>query len=446
MGTKLRRGYYWRGGVIWVRADPVTRKQRSTGCRDPKAAELWRAEREKIASNPDYAASLTATLGNWVVKVLEIKRAGRSAGTLHMYEVKLGHLARLWGADLPLAGITAERVDDYIATRQGEGAKNNTIARELTGLRQILRHAKRGRAFHGTLDQILPVGFSSDYQPVKRTLLREDLPKLLAALRNDTERAWVSFVLATAADVGDVDRALPTDFDPVRNVVRIRGTKTESRDDEIPILPHVQDLFAFAHAHLPISWPRASKGLGEACKRAGLPHLSPKDLRRTAASWLVAAGADQRNVGRFLRHKSDAMVRKVYGQLTATQLGSLLESHSKTLQSAHGPLAEQADAGDLKGNPAPDVEWNSAKASSKRGSNGARSAEPGRGDGTKTLQTLRLKKPPADVQQYVTEQLAKAYPHAFDGGDLERVIRPLRRAAAALERGRAPKRMGARRG
>ncbi|HEY3499588.1 MAG TPA: tyrosine-type recombinase/integrase, partial [Polyangiaceae bacterium] len=434
MGAKLKRGYYWRGGVIWVRSDPVTKAQCSTRCRDPKAAEVWRAEREKIAANPDYAASLTATLGNWVLKVLEKKRSERAAGTVHMYEVKLGHLVRLWGADLPLVRITAELVDEYIKTRSSEGAKNNTIARELTGLRQILRHAKRGRAFHGTLDQILPVGFSSEYVPVKRTLDRADLPKLWDALRDDTERAWVGFVLATAADVGDVERALPTDYDAARNVVRIRGTKTETRDDEIPILPHVQELFDFARPHLPISWPRASKGLGEACKRAGIPHLSPKDLRRTAASWLIAAGADQRNVGRFLRHKSDAMVRKVYGQLTATQLGSLLESSSKTLQSTHGPLAEQADAGDLKGNPASDVGENSSKSSSKAQSNGAKRGERDRGNGTKTLQALRLRKPALDVQVYVTEQLAKAYPHAFDGGDLSRVLKPLRRAAAALAR------------
>lgn len=441
MGAKLKRGYYWRGGVIWVRCDPVTRKPRSTSCRDTKAAELWRAEREKIASNPDYAASLTATLGTWVVKVLEKKRAERAEGTVHMYEVKLGHLVRLWGADLPLAGITSERVDEYISTRSAEGAKNNTIARELTGLRQILRHAKRGRAFHGTLDQILPVGFSAGYEPVKRTLARTDLPKLWAALRDDTERAWVGFVLATAADVGDVERALPTDYDPARNVVRIRGTKTDTRDDEVPILPHVQELFDFARTRLPISWPRASKGLGDACKRAGIPHLSPKDLRRTAASWLVAAGADQRNVGRFLRHKSDAMVRKVYGQLTATQLGALLESSSKTLQSTHGPLAEQADAGDLKGNPGADVEGSNSKTSSNTRSNGASGVESGRGVSTKTLQTLRLKEPPPDVQRYVAEQLAKAYGHAFDDGDLTRVLRPLRRAAAALDRGRAPKRV-----
>jgi integrase len=353
MGKRLRSGFYRRGdggsGVIWVRTDPIDKLPRSTGARDPDAAYLWRAERERIASSPTYAASLAASFGDWVLKMIELKTATRSAGTVHMYGVKLGHFVRIWGDAATLASVDAGAVDDFVTQRRKEGAGSNTISRELTCLRQLLRHAKRAGQYAADLDQVMPIGFSAEYVPVTRTLAFADFPKLWAALRDDTERAYVALALGLGMDHGDIERARSEDYDPARGVWKVRGTKTAVRAAEVPVLPHVRELVEFALPHLPISWPRASKGVGEACRRAGLHHLSPKDLRRTASSWLMASGADQTHVSRFLRHKGDAMVRKVYGQLSPEELGSLLTGSAETLQRSHGPLGGTADAGDLKG-------------------------------------------------------------------------------------------------
>jgi integrase len=348
MGKRLRRGFFWRGSVVWVRTDPIDKLPRSTGSHDPEAAYLWRAERERLVASPVYAASRAASFGSWVVKILELKRAERSAGTLEMYEVKLGHFVRIWGEHAALASVTPEAVDSFIKQRRAEGAKSNTIARELSCLRQLLRHAKRAGHYAADVREVMPIGFAAEYVPVKRTLKLEDLPRLWEALQDDTERAFVALALGLAADTGDIRRARPEDYDRVRGVMRVRGTKTVSRDAEVPVLPHVRELVEWAVERLPIDWPRASKGVGEACKRARLPHLSPKDLRRTAASWLVATGADPSLVSRFLRHRSDAMVRLVYGQVTPTELGSLLTTSAETLQSNARPLGGMADARDLK--------------------------------------------------------------------------------------------------
>lgn len=342
MGKKLKRGFYWRGGVVWVRTDPITGQRRSTECSDPEAAYLSDVERQRIAASPAYAASLTEKVGDWVTKTLDRKKATRSAGTVHMYEVKLGHAARIFGAEAPLASVDAGAIDRYIEQRGREGAIDNTIARELTCITQMLRLAKRAKCYPHDLDEVLPVGFSAKYKPVTRTLKMADLPKLLAELRKPYERAWVCFVLATGADAGDVLRAEPSDYDPVRKVMRVRGTKNTSRDAEVPVLPHVEHLLELALPHLPINWPGASNGIGRACARAKLPHLSPKDLRRTAASWLAAAGADISHISRFLRHKSDTMARLVYAQISPEELGELLALDTRSLYgnvtASHGPL------------------------------------------------------------------------------------------------------------
>lgn len=352
--AKLERGLMWRGDIIWIRTDPVTGKARSTGCHDPRAARNWRAERERLATDPRYAASLTATVESWVKLTLAHKKTRRSAGTLHMYGVKLGHVARIFGAASPLSNITSGTVDKFMALRSEEGAKNNTISRELTCLRQMLRLAKRAGAYQPDISEVMPVDFSPGYKPVTRTLGATDLPKLLAALRSDQERAWVCLALAVAADVGDVERALPEDYDPVRQVMRVRGTKTTTRDAEIPVLEQVKPLLEFALPFLPVSWPRVSHELGDACARAGLSHLSPKDLRRSICSWLIASGVPQPLVSRFMRHKSDAMVRLVYGQMTPVELGSLIaKSVTPALHQHARPLGGMADAGDLKGHLSP---------------------------------------------------------------------------------------------
>lgn len=348
MGKRLKRGFYWRGGIIWLRTDPVTGHPASTRCRDASAAELHRAERERLAASPAYAASLAASVGVWVNKTIDYKRAQRADGTVSMYTVKLGHVARIFGKDAPLASVTAGAVDHYIAQRSSEHAVNNTIARELTCLRQMLRLAKRAGQFAGDIAELMPVGFSAGYVPVTRTLKREDLPRLLAALRSDRERAWVKYALATAGDVGDVERARPEDYDPARGVVRVRGTKTTTRDAELPVLALLRPLLEEALPYLPLSWPRVSKALGEASERAGLGHLSPKDLRRSVATWLIEAGVPQPLVSRFLRHRNDLMVRTVYGQMQPSALGDLIDQQVQKRYSDSRPLGETGKRRGLK--------------------------------------------------------------------------------------------------
>lgn len=349
MGKKLRRGFYWRNETIWIRTDPVTGKAASTGCHGAASAYAWRDQRERLTLDPRHAAAAKATVGDWVKRTLAHKATRRSEGTLHMYGIKLGHVVRIFGENTSLDEIQAEPLDQYLAQRKKEGVKDNTISRELTCLRQMLRLAKRAGAYRHDLAEVMPVDFSPGYKPVTRTLPAADLPLLMLALKSDEERAWVSLALAVAADVGDVERARAEDYDPVRGVMRVRGTKTGTRDAEIPILEQVRPLLEYALPFMPLSWPDVSHALGLRCKKAGLPHLSPKDLRRSICSWLIASGVPQSLVSRFMRHKSDAMVRAVYGQMTPEELGSLMaKSVTSALQQHARPLGGTADAGDLK--------------------------------------------------------------------------------------------------
>src|SRR5687767_7102262 len=63
-----------------------------------------------------------------------------------------------------------------------------------------------------------------------------------------------------------------------------------------------------------------------ACKAAGLVDVSPHDLRHTAASLAVAAGANVKVVQQMLGHASAAMTLDVYAGLFRDDLDAVADA------------------------------------------------------------------------------------------------------------------------
>lgn len=342
----MRDGIYKRGRFWWT-IDPVAGKRVSTKKTDRRAALLWKAERERIAADPVYAATHAAKVGEWVTATMKAKAGTRSSGTHGMYKVKLGHVVRIFGADASLAEITPQAVDKYIEQRRAEGAVDNTIHRELTCLTQMLKLARRAGCYVGDIAALKPVGFSPKYVPKKRWLTKHEATKLLVELMCDEpeRHAWVMLGLATGARKSELDRIHPNaDYDQETSVLSIRGTKTKGSLREVPITADWQHQVEAALRRVQ-PWPRASHELPAACKRAGIPPATPNDLRRTFATWMLQDGVDENLVARMLGHGSQAMIRAVYGQLGGAKLGKLLAEQTGTSTAQRdpkdeGPLAE----------------------------------------------------------------------------------------------------------
>ena len=77
-----------------------------------------------------------------------------------------------------------------------------------------------------------------------------------------------------------------------------------------------------------------------AAKTTGLEDLRPHDLRHTAASLLVASGANVNAFQRMLGHASAAMTLDVYSGLFDDDLGALAErmdaAHEASVTGCHG--------------------------------------------------------------------------------------------------------------
>jgi integrase len=316
-------GLYKRGKIWWLRTDPVTGSRLSTRCTGKKGAEAFLAERERLAADPHYASSHTATIGKWSDELLRVKKATRSAGTLDMYRTKVGHVLRCFKRECKMIDVTPTAVDRYVAKRREETASSNTISKELIALTQLCKLAKRGGEFVGDIDSLRPVGFDREYEPRKQTLTAAQVQALFAELP-PARRALLALAVATGARRSEVQRIGPGDIDLSTWTVRIAGTKTAGSYRTIPVaLPEQQALLRAAAESglLPARWVNMSKDIPKLCLKLGIPRATPNDLRRSFATWGIEAGIARADVAKLLGHTSTAMVFKVYGQESAEALG-----------------------------------------------------------------------------------------------------------------------------
>ena len=152
------------------------------------------------------------------------------------------------------------------------------------------------------------------------------------------------------------------DIDWRREIVHLRGTKTESAPRALPIVGASFDLLAHSERHaegtnglLFRPWGNTRRDLNDACARAAknalTAHLeainqtfdllssaeqralqaqfafasvSPNDLRRTYATWLHQHGTEPHLIGVALGHTDSRMAERVYGRMPVESRGRLL--------------------------------------------------------------------------------------------------------------------------
>jgi integrase len=330
-----RDGFYRRGRFWWVRTDPVTRKARTTHCTSLAAARAWRGRRELEAVDPSHAAAEAATLGEWIGRLIEVKAPVRSEATMGIYRMKLGHFVRLWGNDCRLAEVGPDLVDAYVRQRRTEGVTDQTIGKELSHIKMLLRLAKRSSVWAGDLETIRPPDLNATYVPRKRSLTREEVVRLLAQLPPH-RGALVAICVALGVRLSEAFRLLPTDVDLAAGRVFVGGTKTQGSRRWLPVLSVYRPLLEGAVGYLPLAhWKHVHESLLAACLRAGIERCSPNDLRRTHSTLLVELGVDRDVVRRLLGHTTSALVDRVYGQPTPEALGLLAEAKLAGVEPLH---------------------------------------------------------------------------------------------------------------
>lgn len=339
---------YKRGEIYWIDAAANgQRVRKSSKSKDKKTAEgIARLTESKLLGT--YHEPKDETLGKSVYSLIAEKKRTKSAGTLDFYHTKLGHLIRLWGEHSMLSTIDARKVDAYVSRRREEGAKSNTIAKELIVLRQLLKHARRREEYERDPSAVLPVGFSSGYKPKENHLTPEQAEGLLTTLEGTAPHtaAWVAMALASGARRAEMARIRRSDVSLDDNTILIRGTKTSLSHARIPIVSMLRPLVEYALTHgrkderfLP-AWSTARDHIAEACRKHGLK-ITPNDLRRTCATWLAQSGVPLEHVAKMLRHSDTRMVTMVYAKVGPQALGALIDAVPKLYQNDQNQQTSQ---------------------------------------------------------------------------------------------------------
>lgn len=274
-----------------------------------------------------------------------------------MYKKKWGHLRRIVG-DVDINTIDSTVVDRYIIKRKNDGASANSIHKELSTLRGVLRQAKRDKKWRGDLAEVMPIAFDPEYTP-RQTFIKPDALKRLLHEFTPNHAAAAAFIVAGACRLSDMVRAEPSDLTSVPGYVRVRRKKTKKNREGFHLVPItrlnewlVKDIKAATHGRtrkLFEPWTNIVRDLEKAASRASacercrhgiyqrredgcplcerieiVPRVTPNDLRRTHAMWLRAEGVEPSLIGEVLNHVDGRMVERVYGRITPDALARLL--------------------------------------------------------------------------------------------------------------------------
>ncbi len=335
MATLRRKGRYW-----YLRdRSGGTDTEVGTGCTDRKAAEAWQRQWERDRADPEGAARRTAaatTLQRAVDLEHDRHLAEESAGklasnTVAFYKSKLGVVLDVIGGETPIVEVSSATVDQYIQTRRDDGASDHTIAKELHALKGVLATARRAKLWYGRVDEVMPERFSPNYRPRTRFLTVAEVLKVIGELTHD-RAAWVALAVGAGAELSALQRAERGDLDLKRGLVRVRGTKNERRDREVPIvLPECEQLVELAFkwgqgtdGKLLRPWGKNWRDLDDVATDLGIEPFSLHSLRHTFATWHLAAGIPWDEVARAMGHADTTMLHRIYGHISGDELRNRL--------------------------------------------------------------------------------------------------------------------------
>jgi integrase len=323
----MRLEIYLRGQVWWVRGyDSGTKIRRSTKERSEGRAKRIRDRWEREYLDPTHFRADKATVASAAERWMSEIRVEMNPETVRFYDAKIRHVVRLLGPT-KLSRVTHEKVLAYIKTRTAEGSHPHSLHRELTALRLTLRSAKRAREFAGDPRDVIP-RFKAGYEPLKNWVTAETVWAAIAHLMPGRGAA-VAYVIATACDYSNIEAARLDDVQP--EFIRVRGTKTGTRDRSVPRIevmePFLRHAVAYSTGKAPLlfePWTNMPRDVRLACRKAGVPEFTARTLRRSAATWMVQAGVPYEVAAKFLGHGSTAMLQKVYGQLPPPDAARLI--------------------------------------------------------------------------------------------------------------------------
>jgi integrase len=308
------------------------RRYKAEWTQDDAEAELAKA---LLQIEPEKPKGAGITLVQAAERYLATKTRKR---TIEADRRQLDLLKTEFGAETPLAEITASRISTYKAKRlsavrtigKGEGVVERRLTaaavnRPLALLRHLLRLAHEE---WGELDVVPKIRTEKEPQGRLRWLTQEEATKLLSACKKSRNAALadlVEFSLFTGVRRGEALDLTWDRVDRARGVIRLELTKS-GRRREVPLSSNADTVLARrwtpeakGYVFRSRNWNSFRSAWESALVVAGIEDLRFHDLRHTFASWLVQRGRTLREVQEALGHQTITMTMR-YSHLAPDHL------------------------------------------------------------------------------------------------------------------------------
>lgn len=223
--------------------------------------------------------------------------------------------------------ITREKCRAYVAKRRQRGRGDNTIRKELTTLRSALRWQ----------DKNTPAVVEMPAMPKPREVFitKAQFDNLLGAAVAPHIRLYLLLAWFTA---GRKEALLSLTWEQVdfkRGTIDLGAGVGNKGRAKPPMSPTLKAALLEAQkgavTDYVVEWAgdrvgSIRKGFETAAEASGLGHITPHDLRRSAARRMVEAGIPMTEVSQYLGHSSTAVTEKVYGRYSPGHLKRAAEA------------------------------------------------------------------------------------------------------------------------
>lgn len=229
--------------------------------------------------------------------------------------------------DLRPADITVEKCRAY--TRSRRPRKDGTIHTELGHLRMVLLWAQKREL----ITKVPNVERPQKPPPQERHLTRYQFERLLEGAQDVAHIAvFCHLAIATAGRASALTGLTWDRVDFGRNLVFLglpnairpmKGRATVPMGDALRAVLQTAKERARSPYVIEYAGERVGsvkKGLAAAGRRAGLGHVTPHMLRRTAAVWMAEAGIPMEEIAWVLGHNDVNVTRKVYAMFSPYHL------------------------------------------------------------------------------------------------------------------------------
>lgn len=309
----------------------------STGATNKRRAqEILDVRRAQVAQGRfDLLKKHGPRLKDWAEKYLATVQ---HPNTRRRYSVSKENLVAFFGEQTKLDHISANRVEEFKATRRAEKVKAATINRDLRFLAQILKQAERERYIARSPFDLGKFFLNESRERRKPHILSWEEQEKLLAVAPPRIRVLTVLGVETGIRTGEMLRLKWQDINFLDESLRVEQSKTPSGIRTVPLSDLcITELLRWRNLVGPdySEWvfPNFSnrrhrlqggrKAWASTLKKAGLPYFPIYYLRHTFASRLTAAGVSPLTIAQMLGHSSTQIVPRYAQVLDQNRLDAM---------------------------------------------------------------------------------------------------------------------------